>query len=66
MADIKPRLLGMMRSQVRSYIKGAWYGGIDDFLQTLAPAYQAELERGAIVTIDMDGVRVTEPDQAAA
>lgn len=66
MADIKPKLLGMMRSHVRSYVKGAWFGGIDDFLQTLAAAYQAELERGATVTIDMDGVRVTEADQAAA
>ena len=66
MTQIKAGLLGLMRTHLRAYTQRAWSNGVDHLLQTLAPAYQAELERGAIVTIDMDGVRVTEPDQAAA
>lgn len=61
MAQIRSGLAGLMRTHLRAYTQRGWASGVESLLKSLAPAYQAELQRGATVTIGLDGVTVSEP-----
>ncbi len=61
MQEIKAGLAPLMRKHVRAYCQRAWPTGVRSFLKALAPAYQNELEVGAIVSVTPDGVTVSDP-----